>query len=85
VVKPVKRREMLRKFLWTAGIAVGVFGLCLGLAYATAGLLDTDIGNYAAGVLYYTAFYLAPLAFLAGVIGSLVCLIKSHLGKTKPS
>jgi hypothetical protein len=73
----------LRKFLWTAGIAVGVFGLCLGLAYATAGLLDTEttFGNYAAGVLYYTAFYLAPLAFLVGVIGSLVCLIKSRLGK----
>jgi hypothetical protein len=87
VVKPVKRGEMLRKFLWTAGIAVGIFGLCLGLAYATAGLLDTEttIGNYAAGVLYYTAFYLAPLAFVVGVIGSLVCLIKSHLGKTKPS
>jgi hypothetical protein len=75
---------MLRKFLWTAGIAVGVFGLCLGLAFS--GLLDTEttVGNYAAGVLYYTAFYLAPLAFVVGVIGSLVCLIKSWIGKLKP-
>jgi len=74
----------LRKFLWTAGIAVGVFGLCLGLAFS--GLLDseTGFGYYAAGVIYYTAFYLAPLAFLVGVIGSLVCLIKSHIGKLKP-
>jgi hypothetical protein len=74
----------MRKFLWTAGIAAGVFGLCLGLAFS--GLLDTETsaGNYAAGVIYYTAFYLAPLAFLVGVIGSLACLIKSHVGKTKP-
>jgi len=73
---------MLRKFLWTAGIAVGVFGLCLG--FAASGLLDTEttVGYYAAGVLYYTAFYLVPLAFLVGVIGSLVCIIKSRLGKT---
>jgi hypothetical protein len=76
---------MLRKFLWTTGIAVGVFGLCLGLAFS--GLLDTEtsVGNYAAGVLYYTAFYLAPLAFLVGVVGSLVCLIKSWIRKPKPS
>ncbi|MBA7680393.1 hypothetical protein ES703_88708 [subsurface metagenome] len=73
---------MLRKFLWTAGVAVGVFGLCLGLG--VSGLLDAEntVGYYSAGVLYYTAFYLAPLAFLVGVIGSLVCVIKSRLGKT---
>jgi hypothetical protein len=75
----------MRKFLWTAGIAVGVFGLCLGLAFS--GLLDTEtsVGNYAAGVIYYTAFYLAPLAFVVGIIGGLVCFIKSHIVKTKPS
>jgi hypothetical protein len=74
---------MLRKFLWTAGIAAGVFGLCLGLAYATGRVLDTEsvVGNYVAGIWYYTTFYLAPLAFLVGVIGSLVYLIRSRLGK----
>ena len=73
----------MRKFLWTAGIAVGVFGLCF--CFAASGLLDTEtsFGYYAAGIIYYTAFYLAPLAFLVGVIGSLVCFIKSRLGKTK--
>jgi hypothetical protein len=75
---------MLRKFLWTAGIAVGVFGLCLGLALSGLLSTETGFGYYAAGVIYYTAFYLAPLAFLVGVIGSLVCVIKSQLVKTKP-
>jgi hypothetical protein len=77
---------MLRKFLWTAGIAAGVFGLCLGLAYAIAGRLDMEgtVGYYVAGIWYYTTFYLAPLAFVVGVIGSLVCLIKSWIGKLKP-
>jgi hypothetical protein len=74
---------MMRKFLWTAGIAAGVFGLCFGLAFALPGLTDTEtgVGYYAGGVIYYTAFYLAPLAFLVGVIGSLVCFFKSRLGK----
>ncbi len=76
---------MMRKFLWTAGIAVGVFGICLGSAFAGLWDAETDFGYYAAGVVYYTAFYLAPLAFLVGVIGSLVCLIRSHAGKTKPN
>jgi hypothetical protein len=75
---------MLRKFLWTAGIAVGVFGLCLGLAFANLWDAQSNFGYYADGVLYYTAFYLAPLAFLVGVIGSLVCVIKSWIMKTKP-
>jgi len=72
---------MLRKFLLTAGIAAGVFGLCIGIA--ASGLLDTEntVGYYSAGVLYYTAFYLAPLALLVGVIGSLVCAVKSWIGK----
>jgi len=75
---------MLRKFLWTAGTAAGVFGICLGLAFAGLWDAETDVGHYTAGVIYYTSFYLAPLAFLVGVIGSLVCLIKSHIGKPKP-
>ncbi len=73
--------------MWTAGIAVGVFGLCLGLFWALPSLTNTEggFGYYAGGVLYYTAFYLAPLAFLVGVIGSLVCFIKSHARKTNAS
>jgi hypothetical protein len=72
---------VLRKFLWTAATAAGVFGLCLGLAYATGRVLDTEsiVGYYVAGIWYYTTFYLAPLAFLVGVIGSLVCSIKAKV------
>ena len=77
----------MRKFLWTAGIAVGVFGLCFGFAFALPGLQDTEtsVGYYASSVIYYTAFYLAPLAFVVGVVGSLVCFIRSQVGKTKHS
>jgi hypothetical protein len=75
----------MRKFLWTTGIAVGVFGICLGVAFS--GLLDADtsFNYYTAGVIYYTAFYLAPLAFLVGIIGSLVCFIRSQLTKARHS
>ncbi len=78
---------MLRKFLLTAGIAVGVFGLSIG-GIAISSLWGTEentVGYYTAGVFYYIAFYLAPLALLVGVIGSLVCFIKSHARKTNTS
>jgi hypothetical protein len=65
---------MLKKFLLTAGIAAGVFGLCLGVL-AILGLRDIE-NIVLVGVLYYTAFYLAPAAFLVGVIGSVVCAIR---------
>jgi hypothetical protein len=74
---------MLRKFLLTAGIAVGVFGLSIGLGIAVSKLwgAESTVSDYTAGVCYYTAFYLAPVAFLVGVIGSIVCAIKSWIGK----
>jgi hypothetical protein len=74
---------MLRKFLLTAGTAAGVFGLSIGLIAAIFKLWGTEntVGYYTVGVFYYTAFYLAPAAFLVGVIGSIVCAVKSQIGK----
>ena len=74
---------MLRKFLLTAGIAAGVFGLSIGLGIAISKLWGTEntVCYYTMGVFYYTAFYLAPVAFLVGVIGSIVCAVKSQIGK----
>jgi hypothetical protein len=70
---------MLKKFLLTAGIAVGVFGLCIGM-FAILGLWDIE-NVVLLGVIYYTAFYLAPAAFLVGVIGSTVCTVRSMIVK----
>jgi len=73
---------MLRKFLLTAVIAVGVFGLSIGgIAISSLWGTENAIGYYTAGIFYYTAFYLAPIAFLVGVIGSIVCAVKSQIGK----
>ena len=70
---------MLKKFLLTAGIAAGVFGLCIGM-FAILSLWDVE-NVVLLGVLYYTAFYLAPAAFLVGVIGSIVCAVRSMIVK----
>jgi hypothetical protein len=70
---------MLKNFLLTAGIAVGVFGLCIGM-FAILGLRDIE-NTVLLGVLYYTAFYLAPVAFLIGAIGSIVCAVRSMIVK----
>lgn len=70
---------MLKKFLLTAGIAAGVFGLCIGM-FAILGRWDIE-NVVLVGVLYYTAFYLAPAAFLVGVIGSAVCAVRSMIVK----
>ena len=70
---------MLKKFLLTAGIAAGVFGLCIGM-FAILSLWDIE-NVVLVGVLYYTAFYLAPAAFLVGIIGSVVCAVRSMIVK----
>jgi len=70
---------MLRRFLLTAGIAAGVFGLCMGM-FAILGAWEIE-KVVLLGVLYYTAFYLAPAAFLVGVIGSTVCAVRSMIVK----
>jgi len=70
---------MLKKFLLTAGIAAGVFGLCIGM-FAILSLWDIE-NVVLVGVLYYMAFYLAPAAFLVGVIGSAVCAVRSMIVK----
>jgi hypothetical protein len=70
---------MLKEFLLTAGIAAGVFGLCIGM-FAILGRWDIE-NVVLVGVLYYTAFYLAPAAFLVGVIGSVVCAVRSMIVK----
>ncbi len=49
---------MLRKFLLTAGIAVGVFGLSIGLGIAVSKLWGTEntVGNYTVGVCLLHGF-----------------------------
>jgi hypothetical protein len=65
---------MLRGFLLAAGISVAVFGLCIGVFF----LLDWwGVDNEVLlGILYYTCFYLAPLGFVVGVIGSIVAAVR---------
>jgi uncharacterized membrane protein SpoIIM required for sporulation len=74
---------MLRKFLLTAGIAAGVFGLSIGMSIAIFRLwgIENAVFYYTVGALYYTAFYLAPVAFLVGLIGSIVCAVRSMIVK----
>jgi len=79
---------MLKRFLLTAGVAVGVFGLCI-LMFAVLDLWGIE-NNFVLVVLYYTAFYLAPAAFLVGVLGSIAgavryLIIKRSLKETSPS
>jgi len=70
---------MLKKFLLTTGIAAGVFGLCIGM-FAMLSLWDIE-NVVLLGILYYTTFYLAPAAFLVGVIGSIVCAVRYMIVK----
>ncbi len=73
---------MLKKFLLTAVIAAAVFGLSIGvIAISSLWGTDNTAGYYTAAIFYYIAFYLTPIAFLVGVIGSIVCAIKSRIGK----
>ena len=40
-----------------------------------------DIPEWLGLSLYVAAFYVAPAAFVVAIVGSIVCVVKSRLGK----
>ena len=70
---------MLRKLLLTGSIAVVVWGVVNALFALASGRFD--IPEWLGHSLYIAAFYLAPAAFIVAIIGSIVFVIKSRLGK----
>lgn len=71
---------MLNKFLLTAIVAV-IFSVAVNVLFTLTSAGWFDIPQWLGISLYFSAFYLAPLAFLVGVIGSIVCVIKSRVRK----
>jgi hypothetical protein len=66
------KRRALKGFLLTAGISLAVFGLGIGVFMLDGGI-DNDVVGF---ILYFTTFYLAPLGFVVGVIGSIIAGIR---------
>jgi hypothetical protein len=71
---------MLRKFKITGGIAVVVW-VVVNIVFALSSWWRFDIPEWLGLSLYYAAFYVAPAALLVAIIGSIVCIVKSRLGK----
>lgn len=70
---------MLRKFLLTGVIAVVVWSVINIVFRLAPGRFDIP---YWLGVsLYVTVAYLTPAALVVALIGSMVCVVKSRLGK----
>ena len=61
------------------GIAVVVWGVVNIVFALSSGRFD--IPEWLGLSLYVTAFYVAPAAFMVAIIGSIVCVVKSRLGK----
>ncbi|MDP3879576.1 MAG: hypothetical protein Q8Q07_04615 [Dehalococcoidales bacterium] len=70
----------MRKFLITGGIAVIVFAI-VNIVFAFSSRLRFDIPEWLGVSLYLAAFYVAPIAFLIALIGSIVLVVKSRSGK----
>lgn len=70
---------MLKKFFVTGGIAILVWGI-VNAVFALSSE-QFDIPEWLGLSLYIAAFYVAPAAFIVAIIGSIVCVVKSRLGK----
>ena len=71
-----RRLRMLRTFLLIAGISLGTFIISVFLHNALSGLFDVE-----EPVFFCLAVFIAPLAFAAGLIGSLVLFIMGLASK----
>ncbi len=71
---------MLKKFLITGGIAIGVWVVVI-IVFALSSRWRFDFPEWIAISLYVAAFYLAPVAFIVAIIGSIVCIVKAGLAK----
>ena len=70
----VGRWRVFKGFLLTAGISLAVFGACFGIFALSASFnLENDAVGF---ILYFTVFYLAPLGFVIGLIGSIIAGIR---------
>ncbi len=70
------RLKMLKIFLLVAGISLGVFIISVFLHNVISGLFDIE-----EPVFFIIAVFISPLAFAAGLIGSLVMFIKGLFSK----
>jgi len=68
--------KMLKTFLMVAGISLAVFILSVFLHNALSGLFDVE-----EPVFFSIAVFIAPLAFVVGITGSLVIFIKGLFSK----
>ncbi len=71
---------MERKFLITGGIAVVVW-VVVSIVFALSSWVRFGIPEWLGLSLYVTVFYAAPAVFVVAIIGSIVCAVKSRLGK----
>jgi len=67
---------MLKIFLMVAGISLGAFIISVFLHNALSALFDIE-----EPVFFTIAVFISPLAFVVGLIGSLVIFIKSLFSK----
>ena len=71
-----RRRRMLKVFLVVAGVAVATFILSVFLHNAISAVFDIE-----EAVFFTIAVSISPLAFLVGLVGSLVVFVMGLLGK----
>ena len=71
-----KALKMMKIFLMMTGISVAVFIISVFLHNAIGGLFSIE-----EPVFFFIAVLIAPLAFAAGIIGSLVIFVKALLSK----
>jgi len=65
--------EMLKRFLLTMGIAVGVFLVSVVLHNVVSGVFGIE-----EPVFFIIATIICPVAFLVGAVGSIVFAVKKH-------
>jgi uncharacterized membrane protein YhaH (DUF805 family) len=67
---------MLKKFIWTIIISAGAFVISVILHNLLSAWLNTE-----EPVFFIIAVFVCPLAFLVGVVGSIVIAVKRYLVK----
>jgi len=83
---PEKKPEnnvVLKRYLMTAIIAAAGFVVSFVLRLVLSGSSDSTSGAsfYVNGVLFYTTFYLTPLLFILGAVGTVASLLKAKREK----
>jgi len=84
LIKKIKPQGMLKKFLILAGVSVAGFFISVLLHNLISGLLSQLLKKeIEEPVFFILATIICPLGLMAGVIGSIIQLIKER-GKFKP-